>query len=119
MKRTILLTVIAVILFLASAFLPTLGQEPQTERAAASIAEENRPVIVAGAVVVPTRIVLRRRVRLSEGLTVAGGLTKNAKGVIQLIHREGTFESFRWRDVKGGDVRANPYLRSGDVISVF
>jgi hypothetical protein len=73
MKGTILLVGIASILFLASAFLPALGQQPQPERTAASVAQENGRIIVAGAVVVPTRIVLHRKARLLESLIVAGG----------------------------------------------
>jgi protein involved in polysaccharide export with SLBB domain len=63
--------------------------------------------------------VLRRSVRLGESLLAAGGLTRKAKGVVQLIHADGTFHTFRRRDIKGDDLKTNPYLQSRDVISVF
>jgi len=117
MKKTVLLVAVGFfVLATSDLFIATVqpqGALPQ------SSAENNRPVIVAGAVMVPSRIVLRRSVRLSESLAVAGGLTKNAKGIVQLIHADGTFNTFRRRNIKGDDIKTNPYLKFGDVVSVF
>ena len=118
MKKTILLIAIGSLVLLTSVLLSATAQEQQGAVTSSS-AEKNRPVIVAGAVVAPTRIVLHRKARLSESLAAAGDLTKKAKGVVQLIHVDGTFQTFRRRDIKGDDMKANPYLQSGDVVSVF
>jgi len=118
-KKTILLIAIGFLVFLTSALFSATAQQPQGALSPSSAENKNRPVIVAGAVMIPTRIVLRRSVRLSESLAAAGGFTKNAKGIAQLIHADGTFLTFRHRNIKGDDIKNNPYLQSGDVISVF
>jgi protein involved in polysaccharide export with SLBB domain len=118
-KTKLLLIAIGSLMFLTSALLSEAAQQTQRPVSSSSAEKENRPVIVAGAVVAPTRIILRRKARLSESLTVAGGFTKKAKGVVQLIHADGTFHTFRRKDIKGDDIKVNPYLQSGDVISVF
>lgn len=46
------------------------------------------PATVFGAVRAPTRIEMKRRVRLHELLAAAGGITLNASGTIQIIHTE-------------------------------
>ena len=117
MKKTVLVIGIGLLVLLTSDLFIAAAQ-PQGVVSQSSV-ENNRPVIVAGAVMVPTRIVLHRSVRLSESLAAAGGLTKNAKGVVQLIHADGTFLTFRRKQIKGEDIKNNPYLQSGDVISVF
>ena len=119
MKKTILLIAIGLFVLLTSGLLSATAQQPQGALSPSSAENKNRPVIVAGAVMVPTRIALRRSARLSESLAAAGGLTKNARGVVQLIHADGTFLTFRRRNIKGEDIKNNPYLQSGDVISVF
>lgn len=46
------------------------------------------PAVVFGAVRAPTRIEMRRRVRLHELLVAAGGVSLSASGKIQIIHTE-------------------------------
>jgi protein involved in polysaccharide export with SLBB domain len=46
------------------------------------------PAIVFGAVRAPTRVQMMRRVHLHELLVVAGGITLNASGEIQIVHTE-------------------------------
>ncbi len=117
--RKFLLIAIGSLVLLISVLLGATAQQPQGAVSSSPVEKANRPVIVAGEVVTPTRIVLRRSARLSESLVLAGGLNKKAKGVVQLIHGNGTFHTFRSRDIKGDNIKNNPYLKSGDVVSVF
>ena len=119
MKKTILIIVVGSVVLLISALISVTAQQPQGAVTSPCAEMKTPQMIVVGAVVLRTRIVLRRRARLAESLTSAGGLTKKAKGVVQLIHADGTFHTFRYRDIKGDDTKANPYLQAGDVISVF
>src|SRR6185436_9965885 len=54
------------------------------------IAERNsrQPATVFGAVRQPTRIEMKRRVRLNELMAVSGGFTERAAGTIQILHTE-------------------------------
>jgi protein involved in polysaccharide export with SLBB domain len=92
------------------------------------------PVVVTGAVRTPSRFELRRRVRLSELLTLAGELTAQAGDSVVLTHPEPgpgcddsasskpgpprADETYKLADVLRGDEQADPYLRPGDVIMV-
>jgi protein involved in polysaccharide export with SLBB domain len=118
-RKTISIIIVGSVLLLTSSLTSATAQQPQDAVTSSSTERKSPQVFVVGAVVLPTRIVLRRSVRLGESLVAAGGLTKKAKGVVQLIHADGTFHTFRRRDIKGDDLKANPYLQSGDVISVF
>ena len=46
------------------------------------------PAIVFGAVRLPSRVTMNRRLRLLEVLTTAGGVTQNASGSIDVLHTE-------------------------------
>lgn len=47
-----------------------------------------QPAVVYGAVRLPSRISMNRRLRLLETLTSAGGVTQNASGSIDILHTE-------------------------------
>ena len=46
------------------------------------------PAIVFGAVRMPSRVAMNRRLRLHEVLVTAGGVTQNANGTIDVLHTE-------------------------------
>jgi polysaccharide export outer membrane protein len=100
---------------------------------------QSEPVAVLGAVRVPSRFLLQRRVRLLELLTYAHGPTENAGLTIQVVHTEpgaacmgpaadaqpdssenlaNQIEYFKLADTLRNDEKANPYVRPGDVISI-
>ncbi|HEX5704327.1 MAG TPA: polysaccharide biosynthesis/export family protein [Pyrinomonadaceae bacterium] len=106
------------------------------------------PAIVFGAVRLPSRVSMNRRLRLHEVLVTAGGVTQNASGTIDILHTEnemcvepeevpttvaaasavaanhskesdiGKLESFKIIDLKGGSAANNPYIRPGDIVIV-
>src|SRR5688572_17612690 len=106
------------------------------------------PAIVFGAVRMPSRVAMNRRLRLHEVLVTAGGVTQNANGTIDILHTElevwletedtitsapvasavaanhskqsdiGTLETYRIIDLKGGSAENNPYIRPGDIVIV-
>jgi len=99
----------------------------------------SEPVAVIGAVRVPSRFLLQRRVRLLELLTFVSGPTDNAGRTIQVVHMgsllscgspsktEGNaladsdasqIDYYKLSDTLRGDEKANPYVRAGDVISI-
>lgn len=97
----------------------------------------SQPVAVLGAVNTPGRFQLQRRVRLLELLAFAGGPAERAGRNIQVIHssplltceQEGPglssaaadapdVSSYRLNDLLQGDIRANPYIRPGDVVTI-
>src|SRR6185436_13184063 len=47
-----------------------------------------QPAIVFGAVRLPSRVQMVRRLRLHEVLVTAGGITQNASGTIEVLHTE-------------------------------
>lgn len=97
---------------------------------------QSQPVAVLGAVRVPSRFQLQRRVRLLELLSHAGGPTDNAGRSIQVVHTgkapiceastpaepeenaTNVVDNYKLDDTMKGDEDANPYIRPGDVISV-
>ncbi len=96
---------------------------------------QSRPVAVLGAVNTPGRFQLQRRIRLLELLSFAGGPAEKAGGNIQLV-RSSSYPSceaaakgvddsglrmnvFKLRDTLAGNLRANPFVRPGDVITVL
>jgi polysaccharide export outer membrane protein len=98
----------------------------------------SRPVAVIGAVNSPGRFQLQRRIRLLDLLSFAGGPAERAGGNIQLV-RSTTYASceptpagsagnngealgigiYKLRDTLSGNIRSNPYVRPGDVITVL
>ncbi|MEP6912767.1 MAG: polysaccharide biosynthesis/export family protein [bacterium] len=99
----------------------------------------SEPVAVLGAVRVPSRFQLQRRVRLLELLTYANGPTDNAGLTIQVVHTEpaaaclvatseakpdsseqlaNQIDNYKLADTLQNDDNSNPYVRAGDVISI-
>ena len=97
---------------------------------------QSQPVAVLGAVRVPSRFQLQRRVRLLELLSNVGGPTDNAGRSIQVVHTatpsicetSGQNESamneasvldyYKLSETLKGEEQANPYVRPGDFISI-
>ncbi|MFN2455887.1 MAG: polysaccharide biosynthesis/export family protein [Pyrinomonadaceae bacterium] len=95
------------------------------------------PATVFGAVNVPQRVQMQRRVRLSELLTLAGGVNERANGTIQILHTEpelcpepgepaepladekGTipFKVYKIADILAGKLESNPVVRPGDIVT--
>ena len=104
------------------------------------ISERNsrQPATVFGAVRAPTRVEMKRRVRLNEAMAVAGGFTERASGTIQILHTEqlmcpgpgeeaeaapieGTkipLQIVKISDLRAGKAEANPFIRPGDYVLV-
>lgn len=106
------------------------------------------PAIVYGAVRMPSRVQMNRRLRLLEVITTAGGITQNANGTVEILHTVppmcleiedaiatsgvasvvaanhrkesdiGTLETYKITDLKGGSAENNPYIRPGDIVIV-
>jgi len=104
------------------------------------ISERNsrQPATVFGAVRQPTRVEMKRRVRLNELMAVSGGFTERASGTIQILHTEplmcpepgeeseaapidGTripLQIVKISDLRSGKIDANPIIRPGDYVLV-
>jgi polysaccharide biosynthesis/export protein len=104
------------------------------------ISERNsrQPATVFGAVRQPTRVEMKRRVRLNELMAVSGGFTERASGTIQILHTEplmcpepgeegeaapidGTkipLQIVKIADLRAGKIDANPVIRPGDYVLV-
>ena len=104
------------------------------------ISERNsrQPATVFGAVRQPTRVEMKRKVRLNELMAVSGGFTERASGTIQILHTEplmcpepgeealakpidGTqipLQVVKISDLRSGKVEANPVIRPGDYVLV-
>ena len=104
------------------------------------ISERNsrQPATVFGAVRQPTRVEMKRKVRLNELMAVSGGFTERAAGTIQILHTEplmcpepgeealaapidGTsipLQVVRIADLRSGRPEANPIIRPGDYVLV-
>ena len=104
------------------------------------ISERNsrQPATVFGAVRQPTRVEMKRRVRLNELMAVSGGFTERASGTIQILHTEplmcpepgeeseaapidGTripLQIVKISDLRAGKIEANPVIRPGDYVLV-
>ncbi len=97
------------------------------------------PAIVSGAVRLPTRVIMMRKVRLNEVMVSAGGFTDRASGTIQIFHTEPVMcpqpgeeavvaqsetstevplEIVKLSELKAGNPKANPVIRPGDFILV-
>jgi polysaccharide export outer membrane protein len=104
------------------------------------ISERNsrQPATVFGAVRQPSRVEMKRKVRLNELMAVSGGFTERAAGTIQILHTEplmcpeageeaeaapidGTripLQVVKISDLRSGKVDANPVIRPGDYVLV-
>jgi polysaccharide biosynthesis/export protein len=104
------------------------------------ISERNsrQPATVFGAVRQPTRIEMKRKVRLNELMAVSGGFTERAAGTIQILHTEplmcpepgeeaqaapidGTsipLQVIQISELRMGKREANPVIRPGDYVLV-
>ena len=104
------------------------------------ISERNsrQPATVFGAVRQPTRVEMKRKVRLNELMAVSGGFTERASGTIQILHTEplmcpepgeealakpidGTqipLQIIKISELRAGKVEANPVIRPGDYVLV-
>lgn len=104
------------------------------------ITERNsrQPATVFGAVRQPTRIEMKRKVRLNEVMAAAGGFTERAAGTIQILHTEpimcpepgeeaeaapidGTqipLQIVKIQELRAGKSGANPFIRPGDYVLV-
>jgi polysaccharide biosynthesis/export protein len=97
-----------------------------------------QPATVFGAVRQPTRVEMKRKVRLNELMAVSGGFTERASGTIQILHTEplmcpepgeeaeaapieGTsipLKIVQISELRSGKQEANPFIRPGDYILV-
>ena len=104
------------------------------------ISEKNsrQPATVFGAVRQPTRVEMKRKVRLNELMAVSGGFTERASGTIQILHTEplmcpepgeeaeaapidGTripLQIVKIAELRAGILDANPVIRPGDYVLV-
>ena len=104
------------------------------------ITERNsrQPATVFGAVRQPTRVEMKRKVRLNELMAVSGGFTEQAAGTIQILHteplmcpepgeeawrRQSTapkflFRSSKFQNCEPAKPEANPVIRPGDYVLV-
>lgn len=104
------------------------------------ITERNsrQPATVFGAVRQPTRVEMKRKVRLNELMAVSGGFTERASGTIQILHTEpvmcpepgeeaeaapidGTkipLQVVKISELRTGKIEANPVIRPGDYVLV-
>ena len=98
--------------------------------------KSRQPATVFGAVRMPTRIQMQRKVRLNEMMAASGGFTERASGTIQILHTEpvmcpepgeeaaaapidGTkipLEIIKITELRAG--KANPVIRPGDYVLV-
>lgn len=104
------------------------------------ISERNsrQPATVFGAVRQPSRVEMKRKVRLNELMAVSGGFTERASGTIQILHTEplmcpeageeaeaapidGTripLQIVKISELRSGKIDANPVIRPGDYVLV-
>ena len=104
------------------------------------ITERNsrQPATVFGAVRQPTKVDMKRKVRLNELVAASGGFTERASGTIQVLHTEPLMcpepgeeaealpidatriplQVVRIADLRAGKAEANPQIRPGDYILV-
>lgn len=92
----------------------------------------SRQVAIIGAVNDQSRFELQRRVRLLELLTYAKGPSPRAGQTINIVHSQMTsichtadaediaksFSSYKLSDTLRGDPTANPFLESGDIVTL-
>ncbi len=92
----------------------------------------SKQVAIIGAVNEQSRFELQRRVRLLELLTYAKGPSTKAGQTINIVHSTATspckqtdetdtsaaFTSYKLSDVLQGDPKSNPYLETGDIVTL-
>jgi len=91
----------------------------------------SKQVAVIGAVNEQSRFELQRRVRLLELLTYAKGPSGKAGQTINIVHSSAVspckqtdesdtaaFTSYKLSDVLAGDPKSNPYLETGDIVTL-
>lgn len=110
-------------------------QQPREQVSSSDTNNDKYPcVVIAGAVRTPTRVEMRRRVRLSELIIPAGGFTNGAGSTVKIIHRpevacreitpnelnDKAVDSrvLKLEDVIRGDEESNLDLQPGDVVLV-
>ncbi len=95
------------------------------------------PAVVDGAVKIPGRVELGRRVSLQEFLAFAGGTTEEAGSTVQVWHTQPVmcsesgedttastdavgvpFNVYKLSDLRDGKVNSNPLIRPGDLVVV-
>ena len=97
-----------------------------------------QPATVFGAVRQPSRVEMKRKVRLNELMAVSGGFTERAAGTIQILHTEPLMcpeggeeaeaapidgsrvplQVVKISDLRSGKADANPVIRPGDYVLV-
>ncbi len=99
------------------------------------------PALVLGAVRTGHRFLLQRPARLNELLALTGGITDRASGDIQIYRTDNSIcqtsadvgaeavltqdtaasaiRVIKIRDLIGGNAEANPFVRSGDIVTVL
>jgi len=104
------------------------------------ISERNsrHPATIFGAVRQPTRVEMKRKVRLNEVVAVSGGFTERASGTIQILHTEPLMcpepgeeaqaapvdgsqiplTVVKISELRAGKIEANPVIRPGDYVLV-
>jgi polysaccharide export outer membrane protein len=104
------------------------------------VSREGRPpAMMLGAIRTPHRFVLERSARLAELVALAGGITENASGEVQvyqtepnrcaedaeievnkLLGQQGSAIKFiKIEDLLSGKEEANPLIHSGDIITIL
>jgi polysaccharide export outer membrane protein len=92
----------------------------------------SRQVAIIGAVNDQSRFELQRRVRLLELLTYAKGPSPRAGQTVNIVHSTASspckqvdetdasavFSSYKLSDVLQGDLKSNPYLEPGDIVTI-
>jgi len=92
----------------------------------------SKQVAIIGAVNEQSRFELQRRVRLLELLTYAKGPSTKAGQTINIVHSTdastckqtdesdtaAAFTSYKLSDVLAGDPKSNPYLETGDIVTL-
>src|SRR6185369_11539051 len=92
----------------------------------------SKQVAIIGAVNEQSRFELQRRVRLLELLTYAKGPSSRAGQTINIVHSTAAspckqsddtdtsvaFSSYKLSDVLQGDPKSNPYLETGDIVTL-
>jgi len=88
---------------------------------------------VTGSVDNPSYFLLKKPMRLLDVIMASGGPTKDAGSKVYVTHtgstsicdpkaeitdEEQSFSEYSWRDIRQGNPASNPYLKSGDYISI-
>lgn len=134
MQKNFVFMILAIALLSAGA---TRAQQPAQGTSPPPEPNVKPCVVVYGAVRSPSRLELRRPVRLAEVIAMAGGLTDRASGTVQVIHsRSQCFQpgitdrvvksgnpvakvdTYVLSEVSRAEEKSNPNLDAGDVVIV-